>query len=316
VKFTVVGDPHCRLDNLDKMNQLFDMIEDLGNDCIILGDLLDTKELIRGKCLNLYLKRMRNSKLFFSVLVGNHDRFALDSEEHALQALGHLSNVRLVNSPRGLYTDEDEHGKFLAMVPYIHDPKKLREALESVKKADIIFCHADIKGFDYGNGLLSKEGLDLEDLAHYPMIVSGHYHKYQKLNNITYLGTPFSHSFGESNQDKYLGILDTDTMELELLETPFPRHKTITIDASQTKNHPGIDLYHYNRIILTGKPEDLKQFPRLPGIKYIEKPELTKLSKEINEVQSPEVQFNQWASEVKKYNNDIIDLGLRILKNV
>lgn len=68
MRLTVVGDPHAKPNNLDKITQLFDHIEELGNTCIILGDLLDTKELVRGRCLNHYFHRFEKSSLNFIVL--------------------------------------------------------------------------------------------------------------------------------------------------------------------------------------------------------------------------------------------------------
>ena len=63
MKFTIVGDPHAKPGNLNKINHLFDMVETLGNTVIWLGDFLDTKEIIRGKCLNLIHRRLSESKL-------------------------------------------------------------------------------------------------------------------------------------------------------------------------------------------------------------------------------------------------------------
>jgi hypothetical protein len=312
--YTVVGDPHAKPDNLDKLGELFDVIENLGNDCIILGDLLDTKELVRGKCLNFYLNRIGRSKLHFTIIVGNHDYFNLACEDHSLQALRHLSNVTLINDPHCIFSEKSDYR--LGFIPYIHDSEKLKQALQLLKHSDVIFCHADIKGFDYGNGLLSQAGLDSSELKDYPTIISGHYHKYQAKENITYLGTPFSHSFGESNQTKYIGLYSTEDHNLRLLETSFPKHITYYVNCSQTREHPLIGTTDYVRVVLSGKQEDIASFPRENGIKYIEKPDSDRISTEIAEDQTPEIQFINWAINVKDYDEAYITLGLDILKDV
>lgn len=309
-KFTVVGDPHAKPDNLDKINTLFDIIEELGNDTIILGDLLDTKELVRGKCLNAYFNRLSKSKLQFYILVGNHDWFNLECQDHSLKPLSVLENVTIIDTPQIVKLGT----KPCYFHPYTHDTEVFKRTLKGLTPKTI-FCHADIKGFDYGNGIFSKDGLDFEDLDKHN-VISGHYHKYQKKGNITYLGTPFSHSFGESNQDKFLGIFDSDTNELDLIETPFPKHVTMEVDADTAPEWDNYTSDNYVRIILTGKPENIKLFKRAPGVKYIEAPTKTRNIQVINETQSPEIQFSKWAKEIKGYDDDLIKLGLEILRDV
>ena len=47
-KYIVVGDPHCTHKSLDKIDKLFDIVEERPEETIIwLGDFLDTKEVIR-----------------------------------------------------------------------------------------------------------------------------------------------------------------------------------------------------------------------------------------------------------------------------
>lgn len=308
-KWTLIGDPHAKPDNLDKINQLFDIIEDFPDDCIILGDLLDTKELVRGKCLNTYLKRMSESKRSFIVLVGNHDWFNHECKEHSLEPLKNLKNVVVVDKP-WIYNER------LMFIPYMHDLEAFRQALKQAEGRHVI-CHADIVGFDYGNGRRSDVGLDLKDFQNCKKIVSGHYHKFQKAGNITYLGTPFSHSFGETNQIKYIGTFDDITGKIALLETPFPRHTTYYVDCDEPFEEPKILDSDINRIVLIGNKENISKFDKKnPKVKYIENPKITSNVNIISEAQSHDVQFTNWAKDVKKYSKEIIDLGLEILKNV
>lgn len=302
---TIVGDPHAKPDNLDKINTLFDMIEDLGNECVILGDLLDTKEVVRGKCLNTYIRRFKQSKLKFWVLVGNHDWFNLECKEHALEVLKELSNVTVV--------DKCLRYQNLDFIAYYKDQNVLKEYMK-IGSGKTLFCHADIKSFDYGNGLISEEGLDAKDFSGYKRVISGHYHKYQKQGNITYLGTPFSHSFGETNQDKYIGVYDTKTDELELLPTPFPKHMTYELDASQKKfvEERG-DIV---RVILKGTQEQIDKYQKQEGVKYIERPDALVKSSVINEAETPQVQFSKWGKTIKGYSDELVEKGLEILRNV
>lgn len=304
--YTVIGDPHAKPDNLDKINTLFDIIEDLGNECIILGDLLDTKEVVRGKCLNTYINRISGSKLHFNLLVGNHDWFNLQCEEHSLEPLRHLRNAAII----------DSHiiHKALAFAPFTSNLELFREwVLKSKDKT--LFCHADIFGFDYGNGHISDHGLTLKDFKDVKQVISGHYHAYQKKDNVIYLGTPFSHSFGESNQIKYIGLWDSETGELELLESPFPKHVTIELNCGSDAL-PNIKAEDYNRVILTGTQEQINKVPKTEGVRYIERPSEASRVIIVDETQSPEVQFSKWAKDIKGYSAEIVKTGLEILSNV
>lgn len=304
--YTIIGDPHAKPDNLDKINTLFDMVEDLGNPAIFLGDTLDTKELIRGKCLNTIYRRVSTSKLHFTFIIGNHCWFNLECKEHSLETLKALKNVTIIDKP----TELDG----LLFLPYTHDLSQFKTWLKTAK-GKTVFCHADISGFDYGNGLISEEGLELSDFKDVRKVISGHYHKHQNVGVVTYLGTPFSHSFGESNQDKYIGLYDPSEGVLELLPTPFPRHITIELDCAKYTGHHynGVDIH---RVILKGTQEQIDRVKREDGVKYIEQPSNSGKESIISEIDTPEVQFSKWATDIKGYSRDVLDLGLEVLKHV
>jgi hypothetical protein len=175
--------------------------------------------------------------------------------------------------------------------------------------------HFDVIGFDYGNGHISEAGLDIKDLKDHRLVISGHYHAYQKKGNILYLGTPFSHSFGESNQAKFIGIWDSKTLEMELIPTPFAQHVTVTVNISEGWSN-GLNPENYNRVVLIGTQEEIDQHKRLEGIKYIEQPTTVAKASVISEVDAPAVQFVKWAKEIKNYSDDLTSLGLEILDNV
>lgn len=303
--YTIIGDPHAKPGNLDKINLLFDMVEELGNPVIWLGDMLDTKEVVRGKCLNTYIRRFRESKLQHYVLVGNHDWFNLECLEHSLEPLKSLKNVVVVEEAMKLDS--------MLLLPYTHDYETFKRWLAWAGESTVL-CHADIQDFDYGNGLISTEGLHPSDLEGF-RIISGHYHKYQEQGNITYLGTPFSHSFGESNQEKYIGIFRPG-QKLELLKTPFPRHVTHTIDCSKHSMQKPLDEMNIVRVVLQGTQEEIDRFHRVEGVKYIEQPTAVVKMATIDETASPEAQFSKWAKDIKGYSNDILELGLEVLSDV
>jgi len=304
--YTIVGDPHAKPDNLDKIHTLFNMLEDLGNPVIILGDLLDTKEIIRGRCLNTYYERFQNSKLHFSVIVGNHDYFNLTCKEHALEIFKILPNVKVIDIP---ITIEN-----ITLFPFYSDLDALKKLLKKTT-TPFVMGHFDTIGFDYGTGRIAEKGLTLKDFSKFKQVISGHYHKSAQVKNLCYLGSPFSHSFGESNQDKFIGVFNTENGELKLLSTPFPRHTTTEVDCD---SEISVELVpdDYNRVILNGSEDSINKFPRFEGVKYISMPTTLAKAAVIDETQTPEVMFVNWAEKIKQLDTDVISLGLEVLENV
>lgn len=312
--YTVIGDPHCKPNNLSEMGTLFGIVEDTALPTIWLGDLLDTKEVVRGKCLNAYLRYFRQSKLQHTILVGNHDYFNLECKDHSLEPLKELTNVFIVDRP--VYMNE----MGAVLLPYMHSPIALRAALAEFKevKAKTLIGHLEVTGFDFGNGHICESGLILEDLKAFDLVISGHFHKFQKKENLVYLGTPFSHSFGESNQTKFIAILDSETQRLEYSATPFPQHLTIEIDADKVSTIRKVDTKNHVRIILTGRPENIAKVNKdeYPDVKFIERPDETLEGEiSISETASNEEKFQTWA-EGKSISKETIALGLEIMKGV
>lgn len=316
MRYTIIGDPHLTHKSLDRGAQLFALVEEIGLPTIWLGDFLDTKEVIRGKCLNALIAYLSASKLQHYVLIGNHDWFNLDCQAHALEALKLLPNVMVIDKPF-------EIGK-LVMIPYVHDKEKLSQILANFCYEDrVLIGHLEITKFDFGNGHICTSGIPLEFLKGFKRVISGHFHKYQQSGNLTYVGTPFSQSFGESNQTKYIAMYDTETDELKLAETPFPRHITIehncnTGEYTPFERHEGDEVNFY-RIILTGAQAKIDEFHKHMyeglNIKWISRPSDDMINNvTIDETVSNETQFSKWATEIRKMDHETLKLGLEILE--
>lgn len=318
-KYTVVGDPHITSKSLDKANQLFDLVEGMGNKVIWLGDFLDTKEVIRGKCLNLLHTRLEQSKLQHYIIVGNHDWFNLECKDHSLKVLKSLPNVVVIDAPMML-----EDG--VLAIPYIHDKaviKSMLDANDQNRSFHSMFGHLDVVGFDYGNGHNSESGLTHDDFKGLDCVISGHYHKLQNTGNLTYLGTPFSHSFGEANQDKVIGVWDSATKKLDLFATAFPRHVSMdfTVGGSTKSLEKFIEANKTNhiRIRLFGEPEDVIKLDKSPfgelNIKWENKSEgSVDQDLDVDESLDNKSQFMAWGRDIKGLDDETLQLGLSILE--
>lgn len=309
--FTIIGDPHCTPKNMDKIRELFNQAIRIGHPIIILGDLLDTKSVIRSECLNLYYEIFSNTSIEIIALVGNHDLHNVTSEKHSLETLKSLPNVTIIDDLTVI------HGMYF--LPYIHDQDKLKATLKEIPKDSIVFGHFEIKSFDFGNGRTCDNGITTKSFTRFKRVISGHFHKYQQKGNLTYLGTPFSHTFGEANQDKFLGRYSLNEDKLELLPTRFPAHLSYehNCDIGTTIVVGGNGENHV-RLILTGAQENIDKAKALntfhDSIKVIERStdELNNQAA-IDDTADNLAQFNTWATDIQQLDAETIKLGLQIL---
>ena len=298
------------------------MAEDLNNPVIILGDLLDTKDIVRARVFNFVHKRLKASSLKFYILVGNHDKIVLQGKEHSLETLKELKNVDVIDEPR-------VHGDML-MLPYFHEKEDFREAVKNhkTKHTKYLFFHNGIKGFDYGNNYIAtgkaSDELHLCDVGGFKLAIGGHFHKFAREANLMFLGTPFSHSFGESNQVKYIGIFDSLSGEVELLETPFPRHRTVNYEISDDPKESAKSLkaqlndQDHWRVMLRGTELQIAAFDQsaFPGIKFIEEPSDSEQVADVSikDTDSNEQKFVVWARDIKGLDEDLLSMGLSLLR--
>jgi predicted MPP superfamily phosphohydrolase len=139
--YTICGDMHVKPDNLNVVSELFEKLENLGNPVICLGDLFDTKEVIRGKCLNLVYEKVKASKLKWIFIVGNHDYYSNLCDQHSLETLKSLENVEIID-------DYTIYADFLAM-PFRRNPEDHLTFLKGYSGVKLpIFGHFDITSFD------------------------------------------------------------------------------------------------------------------------------------------------------------------------
>lgn len=309
--YTVVGDIHAKPNNLALVDKLLEKVENMGNPVILLGDVFDTKEVIRGNCLNLVFTHLRYSDLEWTILVGNHDWFDDSCESHSLEVISILPNVTVIG--------EHQRVGNISLVPYERNLEKLRDVLADIPDGSTVFGHFDTIGFDYGNGFIAEAGLKASEFDRFRLVVSGHYHKFSLKEPLVYLGTPFSHSFGETDQVKYIAAFDDQSETMHYMTTDFPQHRTFEINCDVVQTPFSIDLNDHNRIVLTGNAENILAFDKSPykDTKWIENPtnDFT-LNLDLQETWTNVEQFQKWGQDIKQLKPQTLTLGLAILNEV
>jgi DNA repair exonuclease SbcCD nuclease subunit len=120
---------------------------------------------------------------------------------------------------------------------------------------DVMLCHYDIQGFSLDNGKASPHGKTYNELFEKsPVVISGHYHRYQqkkyKNGTITYLGSPFELTYGEEGKESYFWYFDTTSKSLKSNQNNWsPRHYNIFM-PEDLKGKEGNFIRVYNDVLV------------------------------------------------------------------
>lgn len=192
---------------------------------VCLGDYFHDRDQIDVSTLDV-ARKILNSFSDFKVylITGNHDIYYKEKNDvTSLHVFKDYPYVTVVNETVRLkYQD-----KQINMVPWT-------DATDANNfEGDVVLTHAEFKNFRMNNSKFCESGFELEKYAERErMILAGHFHisDVRKMGKLTggYLGNPFQHTFADINNNKYLYILDLETMELKKIENEFsPRHEII-----------------------------------------------------------------------------------------
>lgn len=287
MKALVIGDPHFKHNtDVSESEEYVENILKIASKysptfIVLLGDILDTHEIVRVQPHNLAEKFIEGlSDIAHTyVLIGNHD-YINNSQflttNHIFGPFKKWSNLTIVDQTIGVHIEE----RYFVFVPYV-PVGRFQEALDTIVKdgetwefADCIFAHQEFKGCkprNKDNTFKSKVG-DVwnED---YPLIISGHIHKAQNVgNNIKYPGNSQQHSYLE-NANKSVWIVewleDTDDEimtepKITKISTGIKKKKAIDMNASDIKDKLVSDFDEYGsyhlQINLAGTTAEFNNF--------------------------------------------------------
>lgn len=197
--FVAISDLHFNINNLDLASQALEAAinkaKELNVSLVIAGDLHDTKDIIRGKVANKLLEILGNHWLkSVIILAGNHDLINEKSNEHGLNYLKNLEGVYIINQtdiPRAWI-------KNTYFIAYQSNSVDLTKKFAQIPKGSTIVMHQGFLGAAMGDYIQDKSSIDPELVKDF-IVISGHYHRHQTIGTVTYIGSPFTHTFGEAN---------------------------------------------------------------------------------------------------------------------
>lgn len=232
MKILAIGDPHFKVDNTEEtihFSSLLSKYLDENKDIeyiVVLGDVLHDHEKLNTFALNNaveFFKMLISHKRKVYCLVGNHDATSNTiflSDNHWMKILKGWDDLTIVDKP--IKVNLSNENEFIVLCPYV-PPGRFVEALNYISdwnNSKIVFGHQEVDGVKMG--MIVANGVE-EWKQEYPMLILGHIHDKQKLNNNVYVvGSCLQHSYGEGS-DKSLALININP-------NPNSNRKEITFD--------------------------------------------------------------------------------------
>jgi DNA repair exonuclease SbcCD nuclease subunit len=216
-----ISDIHFNINNLTLSAMALDAAicesNRLGVRLIIAGDLHDTKAIIRAEVANKVMELLGRAKQTVYLLVGNHDLVNEKGTEHGLGIYAHSAHI--------VRSKVEVEG--MTLIPYQSSPEAFLEAIQG--STGIVVCHQGARGAYMGDYVQDRTSVDPNELAG-RIVISGHYHKHQTVGSLTYIGSPFTMTWGEAKDGPkgFLVLNEDGTYERRILE--LRRHKIIEVD--------------------------------------------------------------------------------------
>jgi len=179
---------------------------------IFMGDWFECRSSLNIATMNWSYKSaslLNELGLPIYFIIGNHDLYHRNTRDiHSLIHFKEFENFILIDEPT-VFPEIGNGGAFLSPFLFHEEYKNLKQYL----KYKTWWGHFEFKGFVVtGSTNRMMSGPDVEDFKGPKHIFSGHFHKRQTINNITYIGNTFPTNFGDVNDtDRGCMIYDHDT---------------------------------------------------------------------------------------------------------
>tara|TARA_B100001250_G_C19773432_1_gene778357 strand:+ start:487 stop:1572 length:1086 start_codon:yes stop_codon:yes gene_type:complete len=208
---------------------------------IHMGDIVDRRKFINYKTLYQmrrgFFDRCWEQYINLHMIIGNHDTFFKNTNEvNSMDCLRMMRSgsegdgggfIKVYEEP----TEVDLDGTTVFFQPWIC-PENEDESLSAISKtkAQILFGHLEVKGFEMHLGQYSQTGVDASMFKKFDMAFSGHFHHKSDNGNIYYLGNPYQITWSDYKDPRGFHIFDTKTRELEFIVNPYDMFHKIHYD--------------------------------------------------------------------------------------
>jgi len=249
-----IGDQHVQDSNLIDIDMAFKRIIKIVRKIkptfiVCMGDMLHNHEKISVTPFNralYFLDELSKLSLTY-ILIGNHDyknNTQFLSDNHPFNSLKKWNNVVVVDK----VIINEHNGLKFCFCPYVY-PGRFVEALNTNKNkweiCKCIFAHQEFNGCKMG-AFISENG-DKWDTS-YPLVISGHIHEHQIIDNIFYTGSMMQNGFAEQD-DKKIWLFKFKTTKFSYISFDLKLRKKM-IKYIHLDDLPFFNIKDFDKVVL------------------------------------------------------------------
>ena len=202
-------------------------------DLYILGDVLEIRDKVDSRVLNMLLRLFKNWHSGDVVwLSGQHDSYI-----PGVATLADLRDFKLTNG-RIYVVDNDVlyHRKYW-FVPFQRSLEDYRRCLDRVPNDSFVLTHMPTKEVIEMYGAKDVDGISIKEFSRFQSAVSGDIHKYYDFDELSYVGAPSQRDWRDKGVEGQIGILSDYVFER--IPTVHPKH----IEVSSSEEVPEDGTY-------------------------------------------------------------------------
>ena len=202
---------------------------------IHLGDIVERRKYINfvtaSRLENDFIRPLHDMGINSHYIVGNHDCYFKNTNE--VNSMTQMYGDRAYDTMKVIVdpTEVTIGGTKLVLMPWMCQDN-MDQALDLIKntKAQVLFGHLELAGFEMYKGSVIDHGMDSKVFDKFDVVCSGHYHHKSTRGNINYLGCPYEITWSDYGDQKGFHVYDTETRELEFIHNPYGMFQKIYYD--------------------------------------------------------------------------------------
>lgn len=202
-----------------------------------LGDTFDRRKFVNfntlSRCKRYFFDEIQRRGLEFNILIGNHDMYYKNTlSVNSPRLLLSEYSFNLIETPKEVVIDNTP----VLCIPWICN-ENYNQTMKKIEetKAQIVFGHLEINGFEMNRGSICDTGLNSEIFKKFDLVYTGHFHHKSSKENVEYLGCPYEMTWNDYNDKKGFHIFNTETRELTFIENPNSIFHKFDYDDSEMK---------------------------------------------------------------------------------
>jgi DNA repair exonuclease SbcCD nuclease subunit len=215
-----------------------------------LGDLVDNRKTMNYQTLTRMREDFLNPLAALNIetdwIPGNHDSFYRNNIN--INAMKEFVTVgKVYDAVESITVD----GARITIVPWICADTYDQSVTAIRASTDTYaFGHLELKGFPNNNGLPSVGGEDRVLFNNFGKVLSGHFHKRSRQDNVHYLGSCFQSSWSDYGDFRGMSVFDTSDGSITYFRNPYSIFSVVELDRINDDGLPPLVNKTYCRLVV------------------------------------------------------------------